>query len=281
MFPEKAWRKMEQAADFRAECVALHALLTQLDEKKLGTETRFKRWTFEDIIRHLAVWDTAACLTLADGAAFRRFFSPVSLHMKRNSLRIFEKEALPQSGPALVDYWYRNALATADLYASADPKQRLKWGGPDLSARTCITSRLMETWSHSQAIYDELGVVRKDDDRIKNIAQIGVQTFEWSFLNRGISPPGPIPRLELSAPSGAIWIWGAQGSEIIEGSGTEFCQVITQTRNVADTRIRCSGPVGAAWMAIAQCFAGPPSDPPPPGERRTLRSPNIGGGDLR
>ncbi len=44
-------------------------------------------------------------------------------------------------------------------------------------------------------------------------------------------------------------------------------QVVTQTRNVADTRLEVTGPVATQWMSIAQCFAGMPVDPPEPGTR--------------
>jgi len=36
---------------------------------------------------------------------------------------------------------------------------RVKWIGVDMSARSCLTARLMETWAHGQEIYDILGVV--------------------------------------------------------------------------------------------------------------------------
>jgi len=259
---------MQQAFDFLEECESLHGLLVALNERDLAVTTKFKRWTVADIIRHLAVWDAAARLTLEDGAAFERFFAPVPGYMAANNLRAFECKSVTAQGPGLIEYWWDNCRSTAQLYATADPKQRLKWGGPDLSAQTCITSRLMETWSHSQAIYDEFGVDRIDGDRIKNIVQIGVQTFLWTFQNRGLVPPGPIPNLELKAPSGEIWRWrNEQSLEHIVGSATEFCQVVTQTRNIADTQLRVDGPVGETWMEIAQCFAGSPADPPRPGER--------------
>ena len=38
-----------------------------------------------------------------------------------------------------------------------------------MSARSSISARLMETWAHGQAVYDRLGVVRVDTDRIRNI----------------------------------------------------------------------------------------------------------------
>ena len=57
----------------------------------------------------------------------------------------------------------------------------------------------------------------------------------------------------------------------MEGSATEFCQVVTQTRALADTSLRVEGEVARRWMAIAQCFAGPVSDPPEPGTRFTQK----------
>jgi hypothetical protein len=55
---------------------------------------------------------------------------------------------------------------------------------------------------------------------------------------------------------------------LLEGRATEFCQVVTQCRNIADTSLKVSGDVARQWMAVAQCFAGPPQDPPAPGVRR-------------
>jgi hypothetical protein len=53
----------------------------------------------------------------------------------------------------------------------------------------------------------------------------------------------------------------------VRGDALEFCQVVTQTRNVADTALEVVGDVATRWMSIAQCFAGGPVDPPKPGER--------------
>jgi hypothetical protein len=42
---------------------------------------------------------------------------------------------------------------------------------------------------------------------------------------------------------------------------------VTQGRNVADTPLEVVGDTATRWMAIAQCFAGGPADPPKAGER--------------
>jgi uncharacterized protein (TIGR03084 family) len=126
----------------------------------------------------------------------------------------------------------------------------------------------METWAHGQAIYDLLGQERKNSDRIRNVAVLGINTFEWTFTNRGMAVPASRPYLRLRAPSGGVWEWGApQEENLVEGSAAEFCQVVTQVRNIADTKLRVVGSIANQWMSMAQCFAGPPEDPPPPSTR--------------
>ena len=155
-------------------------------------------------------------------------------------------------------------------YAANDPKTRVKWMGPDMSVRSSVTARIMETWAHGQAIYDLLGKVRRDRDSIKNVAVIGINTFGWTYINRKLPVPDQIPSVHLTAPSGASWDWPNENSQDkISGSATEFCQVVTQTRNIADTSLNVVGDVANEWMATAQCFAGPVEEPPAPGLRRT------------
>jgi hypothetical protein len=76
--------------------------------------------------------------------------------------------------------------------------------------------------------------------------------------------------VKLTAPSGETWEWGnASDSSYIEGQAEEFCQVVTQVRNIADTSLQLAGDVAVEWMSMAQCFAGGPEDPPAPMARFT------------
>ncbi len=112
---------------------------------------------------------------------------------------------------------------------------------------------------------------RIDTDRIRNIVILGLNTFGWTFANRKLSVPGPAPHLRLTAPSGEIWEWNTDNTiERIAGLASEFCQVVTQVRNIADTTLQVTGTTATQWMAIAQCFAGPPEDPPAPGTRHRV-----------
>jgi len=185
-------------------------------------------------------------------------------------MRGFENRFLDGlSGKAMLDTWHAQVDVTTNHFAKADPKKRLKWAGPDMSARSSITARLMETWAHGQEIYDHLGLERLDKDRIRNIAHLGVSTFGWTFGARGRQPPGPVPHVRLTAPSGATWEWNESNTQDrVSGNASEFCQVVTQTRNIEDTKLCVSGDIAREWMSIAQCFAGPPETPPPAGSRR-------------
>jgi uncharacterized protein (TIGR03084 family) len=97
---------------------------------------------------------------------------------------------------------------------------------------------------------------------------LGVNTFGWTFVNRGLDVPTPVPHVRLTAPSGETWTWNDPSEvELVEGNATEFCQVVTQVRGIGDTKLNVLGDVATRWMSIAQCFAGLPEDPPVPGTR--------------
>ena len=260
---------LQQAIDFRDESEALHGLLEPLSNDDFERPTLFKGWTINDVIGHLHMWNWAADLSLQDGDAFMAWMATALKSFASGGLREFERSWLNgRQGKALLKEWRAFYLPMSDRFAAAEPKTRVKWAGPDMSVRSSITARLMETWAHGQAVYDLLGQERQDTDRIRNIAQLGINTFGWTFKNRGLPiPPNP-PSVRLTAPSGDIWEWNTDNTtDSVEGSATEFCQVVAQTRNIADTHLVVSGDVAVQWMAIAQCFAGPPQDPPVAGSR--------------
>ena len=261
---------MQQAIDFRDECNALYALIEPLDNEVWACPTQFKNWTLNDIIAHLYFADYAADLAVRDDAAFLAFLDERIAAARAGATNLaFQRDLVAgREGRALLELWRGLSLALATRFAGEDPKRRLKWFGPDMSVRSSATARLMETWAHGQAIYDLLGVERVDTDRIKNVAVIGMNTFGWTFINRKLDVPEMMPYVRLTAPSGAIWEWHEPSdAERIEGPAADFCQVVTQTRNIADTNLAVTGDVATQWMAIAQCFAGPPEDPPAPGTR--------------
>lgn len=258
-----------QVNDFRDESEALYRLLESRRDQEFDRPTQFKGWTINDVIGHLHVWNYAADLALQDPQGFQAFLARVMAAAGAGGIRGFERdwrEGL--AGRRLLEAWRAFYLPMCERFAAADPRARVQWAGPDMSVRSSITARLMETWAHGQEVYDELGVVRRDTDRIENIAVLGVRTFGWTFRNRGLEVPDPAPYVRLTGPSGDVWEFNEPDeTNRVAGDATEFCQVVTQTRNVADTDLEVRGETAVRWMAMAQCFAGPPEDPPAPGSR--------------
>jgi uncharacterized protein (TIGR03084 family) len=261
---------IQQAIDFRDESDALFALLESLDAVDWARKTQFKSWTLNDIVAHLHMGNYLADLSLKDSDAFGNFMGKLLTTNKLAKGRLDSTHAWLDGlkNRELLHRWRDFYREMAERFSVAEPKRRVKWVGPDMSVLSSITARLMETWAHGQAIYDLLGEERGDTDRVRNVAVIGINTFGWTFANRKLPVPEDRPHVRLTAPSGATWEWNQPDRKnVIEGSAVEFCQVVTQTRNIADTRLKVVGETATAWMSIAQCFAGPPENPPRPGTR--------------
>ena len=116
-------------------------------------------------------------------------------------------------------------------------------------------------------MFDLLGVQRVESDRIKNIVVLGVNTFGWTYIVRGLPAPEVMPLVELTAPSGAVWTFGDETAGRVSGSAIGFAQAVTQTRNWKDTDLVAHGDVATWWMDNAQCFAGGVAPPPAAGSR--------------
>lgn len=261
---------LQQAIDFREECDALFDVLEPLSEADFERKTLFKDWTINDVLGHLHMWNHGADLSLNDPEAFAALMKQVSASFGKDQSHLDYMWTWLKGirGKELLAAWREFYPEMAERFGAADPKARVKWAGPDMSVRSSITARHMETWAHGQEIYDLLGKECPNTDRIKNIAVIGVNTFRWTFLNRGMEVPEDVPYVRLTAPSGAIWEWNEPSeTNRIEGSAVEFCAVVTQVRNIADTSLTVDGLTAMTWMAVAQCFAGAPEDPPAPGTR--------------
>ena len=259
---------MQQAHDFRVEADALAEILAPLSDEMWGNPTQFKGWRVNDVIVHLHFWNRAADLSMQDPDAFQALAAEVIAGMAQGGMRDVENRIITSRGQALFDEWQKLYRDMEPRWAAADPKARMPWVGPDMSARSMITARQMEHWAHGQEVFDLLGLKQPQSDRIKNIVFLGVNTFGWSHKVQGLEVPETMPRLVLTAPSGELWTFGSDDSSgSIEGEAVEFAQVVTQTRNIADTSLKVDGDVSTQWMATAQCFAGGKETPPAPGTR--------------
>ena len=261
--------------DFLAEATYLYKAFKTLPDPVWQQETAFMDWTPWDVVAHLHYYDLVG-MSSADGpASFRLEYDRLMDEICKGKFnQTIARERFEHLGaPELLDTWRETATKLATRFSGLDPSSRLPWFGPDMSARMFLTARYMEAWSHAQSIFDLAGRSRIYTDSVRHVATIGVKTFGWTFKNRGLEPAGVCPRVELTAPSGAVWTWNEDNSaDLVKGGAVDFGLVVTQARNIADTGLAVTGPVAKAWMKVAQCFAGPPVDPPPPGIRGAAQS---------
>ena len=261
---------MKQAQDFLEDSHQLFDLLKDKSDEDFKRKTQFKNWTINDIIGHLHIFNFAAKLSVKSSDEFKTFFLPIKNALTKGAplLDIQNGWLKGLKGQALLETWWEEAQDLTQNFKIIDPKLRVEWAGPEMSVRSSITARQMETWAHGQAVFDIIGKARIENDRIKNIAHLGVLTFDWTFKNRDLEPPKSTPFVQLQSPSGEIWEWNdPSSSSQVKGLAVDFASVVTQTRNVLDTNMVVIGDGAAQWMSIAQCFAGPPENPPKPNTR--------------
>jgi len=261
-------------ADLAWEQDALDSLVSGLAPAAWDYPAPGGDWTVKDEICHLAYFDYTARLSATDPEAFQRHlvedFGRIKSMEEATELTLAKGRAMATGD--LLAWWRQERRQLLDALVRLNPKDRLSWYGPSMSARSFASARLMETWAHGQDIYDVLGVERPASPGLRNIAHLGVVTFGFSFANRGMTIPEAPVRVELFAPSGEVWTWGDEAAEQrISGPAEDFCLVVIQRRHVDDTALKVSGEVARRWMALAQCFAGPPTLGPPPGTRPSPR----------
>ena len=255
-------------ADLQAESAALDAILAPLRPEQYLLPTPAAGWCVADQVSHLAFFDEAALLAAVDPGQFRvEAAEMIALGPGFPDEVAARYRTVP--GPELRDWLLRARRALLDGFAAIEPSRRLPWYGPEMSAASSVTARLMETWAHGQDIADALGAERQPTDRLRHVAHIGVATRPYSFANRGLPVPQEPVRVELTAPGGAVWAWGPDGAaDRVTGTALDFCLVVTQRRHRADTDLVVRGPAAEGWIAIAQAFAGPPGPGRTPGQFR-------------
>ena len=264
--------------DLQAEQADLEGVLAGMTAEDWDRPSHSPGWSARDQVSHLAYFDQAAARAITDHEAFTAEVREAMQAPAGMEARYLERGR--SMAPAGVLEWWRSA--SSDLIRAArtlDPDARVPWYGPAMSAASFITARLMETWSHGLDVVDTVGADRPDTDRLRHVAYLGVRTRAYSYNVRGKEqPPAPV-RVELTAPSGDTWVFGEENAtDVIRGTATDFCRLVTQRRHLSDTNLEIHGPAATEWMEIAQAFAGPPGQGRRPGE---FSAPARRGGEKR
>lgn len=250
-------------ADALAEHDDLRGILAGIPPADWERPTPAAGWTVRDQISHLAYFDGAARLSIADPDAFRAARAEAVADIEK-----FVDATLAYgrgiSGAELLDRFTDERRRLVEAARAAPEGLRVPWYGPDMAVASSITARIMETWAHGQDVADAVGAARPPTARLRHVCDIGIRARPFSYRNRGLEPPETPLRVELEAPDGTTWEWGpADAADRVRGSALDFALVVTQRRLAADSGLEVDGDDARTWIAFAQAFAGNPTDPDP------------------
>ncbi|GAB3445108.1 TIGR03084 family metal-binding protein [Actinophytocola sediminis] len=250
-------------ADLRAEGAEIDGMVADLPADRWASPTPAPGWSVAHQVAHLAWTDERSLLAITDPAAFHAELTDVLATTSADQLdKVVDQEADKgaRTPPAdLLADWRRVRTALATAIEQVPAGSKLPWYGPPMSAASMATARLMETWAHGNDLADALGVTREPTARLRHVAHIGVRTRDWAYLVRQQPPPAEPFRVELTAPDGDRWTWGPEdATQRVTGPALDFCLLVTQRVNRADTALAATGAEADRWLDIAQAFAGPP-----------------------
>ncbi|RAG87188.1 TIGR03084 family protein [Streptacidiphilus pinicola] len=244
-------------ADLHAESQALDDLVAR-DGLDWARATPAVGWTVAHQIAHLAWTDEKALIAVRTPEAFgeelRRALAGGEEYVDA-AAHAWARRPVAD----LLDQWRAGRATLAAELAAAAPDARFPWYGPPMSVASMATARLMETWAHGLDVREALGLPPVPSARLRHIVRLGVRTRDFAFGVHGLTPPATEFRVELRAPGGELWTAGPEDAEQrVSGDLLDFCLVVTQRRDYRDSELLAVGPDAAAWLRIAQAFAGPP-----------------------
>ena len=254
------------ADDVAAESADLRGMLAPLSEPDWKRDTPAVGWTIADQVSHLAYFDAVAVRSATDPDGFRADLERIEDEggVDPDAIAASYRD-LP--GTALLTWFDGARDRLVETFRELDPTQRVPWFGPAMSAASSLTARIMETWAHGQDVADTLGVTRAPTGRLRHVAHIGVGARAFSFTAHGRPVPEAPIRVELAAPDGGTWTWGADDADDrVTGPALDFCLAVTRRRHRDDVDLTVTGPAATAWMEVAQAFAGRPGTGRRPGQ---------------
>jgi uncharacterized protein (TIGR03084 family) len=264
----------ELCRDLLDESLALERILVPLDEAGWATPTPAPGWTVREQMTHLAHFDDVSVLAVTDPEGFRELRAAAPGGTDRITGEVAERHAAMPATDVL--FWFHRARARLlDVLRDTGPRRRVEWYGPEMSAASVVTARIMETWAHGQDVADALEAERGPSRALPHVAHLGVAARAFSFRAHDIDPPDDPVRVELSLPDGTVWARGEpDAADRVTGLAVDFCLLVTRRRHRADTTLEARGDVATRWLDVAQAFAGAPGSGRRPGQFERIRPPS-------
>jgi len=218
--------------------------------------SRCAGWSVADVVLHLAQTNEMAIASVDGtfGEQVRRFPATAGSIDEGADALVAQERGI---GAAAIDErWKRGAAELCAALLATDPHARVPWVVGTLAARTLATTRLAETWIHTNDVAAGLGIELPPSNRLEHIARLAWRTIPHAFAREGRPSPGPTA-FRLTSPSGEPWTFEPDDDavNVIEGDGVELCEVASRRVPASATSLRASGPDAATILDLVRTWA--------------------------
>jgi enediyne biosynthesis protein E11 len=256
--------------DLTDDCAALRDLLAGRPDSDWTRPSPAPGWSVADQIAHLSFVFKLAGTAVAAPQEFAEITSRASGDF--DAAVNAALKAYPTGDPeALVRAWSAQNADTIGALADVEGDTVVPWLVRPLPARVLACAGLMELFAHGQDVRDGLGVHEPRTDRVGPVAWFVTQTRDFGYQFRGEEPPVEEFRYELTAPSGAEWVFGSDDTtQIVRGPAEDLCLLATRRRHRDDLALTAEGAAADHWLNLAQAYRGNPGPGRQPGQFQAL-----------
>lgn len=219
-------------ADLVAEQQGLDQSLQRAPDRDWKKKVGDRGWTAQDTIAYLWWAERHMAGILTDGA------TPNTALEEHGSLQAFEQagvdNARSKRPQEVIEQWRFARADVVDALSRLGENDRIQWLDGDVSAQTCATMRLADTWAHGLEILTSLDKEITDTPRLRHIAWLGWATLPNAFKKAG-EEYSEVVRVELVGPGYSRWVFGPENAEhIIRGQASDWCRVVVGFMDAAD-----------------------------------------------
>jgi uncharacterized protein (TIGR03084 family) len=257
----------EVIADLREETAVLDKVLATLDEAGWHKETPAVGWDTHDTIAHLADTNETMYVSVTGGARDLMSEALEAVREAGGNFDVSDPRAVDAYTARQVErgrkmtwqdvygWWQSSCAQLYEMLEALDAKGRYRWGANMISPLSLGSARMMETWAHSLDVHATAGVEYVDTDRIRHVAFLGLRAMPNAFMLEKLDPPGAI-RVELTAPSGALWAMGPDDAPtVVRGRASDWCRLVARRdRDGSAQRLQADGPDAENVIKHARAF---------------------------
>ena len=258
----------EILSDLVAEEQHLDQFLQSLADREWKKKTPAEGWTIKDQVSHLAHVEGLAAEVLEQGK--KRIDA-------ENVTDIDEWTAVgvalgrPQRHQEVIEWWRHGRADVVDALSRMSAGDRVPWLYGDMSAQSFATMRLMETWAHGLDVkvailarilpIPEEDLEEEEEDpladtlRLRHIAWFGQKSLPFSYRQVGDTYPSQGVRVEVMGPKYQAWRFGPEDTDqVIRGMAGDWCRVVVQHQDPADTGLKAVGDHAERALEIARTY---------------------------